>query len=286
MKVIHPTAVIDPGAQLGDCVEIGPHCYVGSQVVLGEGSRLSHNVSLYGKTVIGRNNEFFPGCVIGATPQDLKYKGTPTELFIGDDNTFREQVTVHPGTEVGGGVTRIGNHNRILIGVHIGHDVQMGNNCVVTNAVQIAGHCRMEDCCHVGGMTGFQSFVTIGRYSYVAAMSRVTVDVPPYLVMHGYDLAVRGVNEKALKGRWGFPDEQVERLRAAYRALWGRSNGGRVALSERIAAFEAKGQHGEHVRYLLDSVNRSLHQGVYGRYLESLRRDTPQDRRRFYDESK
>jgi UDP-N-acetylglucosamine acyltransferase len=285
MTVIHPTAVIDPGAQLGECVEVGPHCYIGPKVVLGEGCRLLHNVSLYGKTTIGRNNEFYPGCVIGASPQDLKYRGMETQLAIGDDNAFREHVTVHPGTEVGGGLTRIGNHDRILIGVHVAHDVHMGNDCVVTNAVQIAGHCHIEDRCHIGGMTGIQSFATIGRYAYVAAMARISVDVPPYMIVHGQGLEVRGINEKALKGRWGFAADQIERLRAAYKVLWGRSHGGK-ALAERISVLEAEGVHGEHVQYLVDAVKRSLFQGVYGRYLESLRRDTPEDRRRFYAESK
>lgn len=284
MSVIHPTAVIDPGAQLGDCVEIGPHCYIGPKAVLGEGCRLLHNVSVYGKTTIGCGNEFYPGCVIGASPQDLKYKGAETQLFIGDNNVFREHVTIHPGTEIGGGVTRIGNHNRVLIGVHVAHDVHMGNDCVITNAVQVAGHCSIEDRCHIGGMTGIQSFATIGRHSYVAAMSRVSVDVPPYLIVHGYDLDVRGVNEKALKGRWGFEDEQINRLWMAYKALWGRSNGSK-ALSDRIAILEGQGPHDEHVQFLLDSVKRSLYQGVYGRYLESLRRDTAADRKQFYDQA-
>jgi UDP-N-acetylglucosamine acyltransferase len=285
MNVIHPTAVIDPGAQLGDDVHVGPHCYISAGVTLGDGCRLLHNVSVLGKTIAGRRNEFYPGCVIGATPQDLKYKGTPTELVIGDDNVFREQVTIHPGTEVGGGMTRIGNHNRVLIGVHVAHDVQMGNHCVITNAVQIAGHCLVEDCCHIGGMTGIQSFVTIGRHAYIAAMSRISVDVPPSLIVHGYDLEVRGVNEKGLKGRWCFTEEQVTRLWAAYKVLFGRNGGSKMALSERIAALEEKGPHDEHVQYLLDSIKRSVLQGVYGRYLESMRRDTAADRREFYDEA-
>ncbi len=285
MNVIHPTAVIDHSAQLGDDIEVAPHCYIGPRVVLGDGCRLLHNVSIHGRTTIGRHNEFYPGCVIGATPQDLKYRGEETELFIGDDNVFREHVTIHPGTEVGGGVTRIGNHNRILVHVHIGHDVLMGNDCVVTNAVQVAGHCSIEDRCHIGGMTGLQSFVTIGRHAYVAAMSRVTVDVPPYLIVHGYDLEVRGVNEKALRGRWCFTEDQVRTLWAAYKVLFGRG-GGKRALSERLGKLERQGPHDEHVQYLIESIRRSVLHGVYGRYLESMRHDTPADRRRFYDEAR
>ncbi len=286
MNVIHPTAVIDPGAQLGDHIQVGPLCYIGPKVFLGDGCRLLHNVSICGKTIIGQRNEFYPGCAIGESPQDLKYKGTDTDLFIGDDNVFREQVTIHPGTEVGGGVTRIGHHNRILIGVHIAHDVMMGSNCVITNAVQVAGHCYIEDRCHIGGMSGLQSFVTVGRHAYVAAMSRITVDVPPYLVVHGYDLEVRGVNEKGLKSRWCFTDEQVKQLWAAYKVLFGRNGSTKMAISQRVALLEEKGPHGEHVQYLLESVRRSVLYGVYGRYLESMRRDTPDDRRRFYEESK
>lgn len=283
MSVIHPTAVIDPGARLGENVEIGPHCYVGPKVVLGDGCRLLHNVSFYGRTVVGRNNEFYPGSVIGAAPQDLKYKGGETDLFIGDDNVFREQVTVHPGTEVGGNVTRIGNHNLMCVGVHIGHDVHLGNDCVITNFVQVAGHILIEDRCHIGGMTGIQSFVTIGRHAYVAAMSRVTLDVPPYMIVQGYDLEVRGVNVKGIRNRWGFSEEHVESLWAAYRVLFGKNGG--CPLAERIALLEAKGPHDEHVAYLLESVKRSFRHGIYGRYLESLRQDSPADRQAFYQQA-
>lgn len=285
MSVIHPTAVVDPGAQLGEGVEIGPHCYISAKVVLGDHCRLLHNVSLFGNTTIGCRNELYPGCVIGAVPQDLKYNGGQTELRIGDDNILREHVTIHPGTEVGGGLTTIGNHNRLLIGVHVAHDVHMGSHCVLTNGVQIAGHCSIEDRCHIGGMTGVQSFATIGRYAYIGGLTRVIVDVPPYMIVQGYDPRVRGVNEKALKSRWHLPDDQVEQLWVAYRTLFGK-NGGSRNLADRLTEVEAKGPWGEHVKYLLDSVKRSLFQGVYGRYLESLRRDTPQDRKRFYEESK
>jgi UDP-N-acetylglucosamine acyltransferase len=167
--------------------------------------------------------------------------------------------------------------------VHIAHDVHMASHCVVTNAVQIAGHCNIEDRCHIGGMSGLQSFVTVGRHAYVAAMSRISVDVPPYLIVHGYDPEVRGVNEKGLKGRWCFTDDQVARLWAAYKVLFGRN--GKGALSERIAVLEEQGPHDEHVQYLLDSVKRSVLQGVYGRYLESMRRDTAADRREFYEQA-
>ena len=262
MNVIHPTAVIDPGAQLGDDIQVGPHCYIGPRVVLGDGCRLLHNVSIIGRTVVGRRNEFYPGCVIGASPQDLKYKGTETELLIGDDNVFREQVTIHPGTEVGGGVTSIDHHNRICIGVHIAHDVHMGSHCVVTNAVQIAGHCNIEDRCHIGGMSGLQSFVTVGRHAYVAAMSRITVDVPPYLIVHGYDPEVRGVNEKGLKGRWCFTEEQIARLWAAYKVLFAAM--ARALSLSGSPSWRRRDPHDEHVQYLLDSVRRSVLQGVYG----------------------
>ncbi len=285
MNVIHPTAVIDRGAELGDDVEVGPHCYIGPKAVLGDGCRLLHNVSILGVTTIGARNEFYPGCVIGASPQDLKYKGTETDLVIGNDNVFREHVTVHPGTEIGSGTTQIADHNRFLIGVHIAHDVQVGSHCVITNMVQIAGHCLIEDCCHIGGLTGLQSFTTIGRYAYITAMTRLGVDAPPYMVMYGYEPDVRGVNEKALKNRWRFSHEQVDRLWAAYKVLFSRT-GGKGAICERIAALEAQGPHDEHVQYLLDSVKRSVQQGVYGRYLESKRRDTPEDRRAFYSDAR
>jgi len=285
MNRIHPTAVVDPKAELGESVEIGPHCYVGPGVVLGDGCRLMHNVTIIGNTQIGSENVFFPGAVIGAEPQDLKYKGTATQLIIGKGNVFREHVTVHTGTEVAGGVTRIGDHNRFLVGVHVAHDAQIGSHCVIANNVQIAGHCCIEDRVHLGGLVGMHHFVTIGRCAYIAGMARLTIDAPPFMVMHGYPAQVRGVNVQGLQ-RWGFSEEEIQQLRNAYKVLFSRKAGDPATLAKRIAALESNGELDGNVRYLVEFVKRSLQRGIYGRYRESLRRDTAEDRQAFYSEAR
>jgi UDP-N-acetylglucosamine acyltransferase len=277
MTRIDKSALVSPGAEMGSEVVIGPFCVIGPEAVLGDGCRLHNNVTMMGHTVVGRNNEFFPNTVIGAPPQDLKYKGGPTRVEIGDGNVFREMVTVHAGTELGGG-----DHNRLLVGVHLAHDTSVGDNCVIANQVQLAGHVHVEDCCHVGGLSAFHHFVTVGRYSYVGGMSRVTVDVPPYTKVAGYRARVRGVNTEGLK-RWGLSTNEIRRIRRTCTALFGRrtdGNGG--SLLERLEAVENNGDLTPHERYLCDFVRRSLCDGVYGRHLETKRRDSDKDRESYY----
>ena len=282
MTEIHPQACLDEKARLGEDVRVGPFCVVGPDVELGDRCVLHNNVTVTGKTRIGAGNEFFAGAVIGTCPQDLKYKGSATELHVGEENIFRECVTVHTGTEVAGGVTRIGSHNRLLVGVHLAHDTEVGNDCVIANSVQLAGHVRIEDCCHIGGVAAFHHFVTVGRYSYVGGMARVTVDVPPYMIMQGYPARVRGVNFNGL-GRWGIDESSISSLKNAYRLLFSRKPDDAFSnLLERVDQIESNGKLDEHTRYLCEFLRRSTREGVYGRYLESKRTDSSDDRRTFY----
>lgn len=282
--MIHASAYIDPQAVIGRNVTIGPFSYVGPGVKLGDDCILHNNVTITGQTVCGRANEFFPGAAIGTAPQDLKYKGGPTRLEIGDDNVFRECVTVHTGTEVGGGVTRVGSHNRFLVGVHIAHDVSVGNDCIVSNYTQLAGHARLEDKVTIGGMSGVHHFATIGMLTYVAGMSRVGVDAPPFMIVEGFPAEVRGFNKKGMQ-RWGYSEQQILAVQEAYKVLFSnraRERGG--SMLERLAALENQtGLNGE-VGYLCASIRRTLVEGVYGRYLEASRRDTDADRRGYYGE--
>ncbi|MFQ6047912.1 MAG: acyl-ACP--UDP-N-acetylglucosamine O-acyltransferase [Phycisphaerae bacterium] len=282
MRSIHPAACVDSRAELGDDVQIGPHCYVGPDVTIGDGCKLHHNVTVVGKTVLGNNNELLPGVVLGTPPQDLKYRGGLTSLVIGDDNVFREHVTAHPGTELGGAITRIGNHNRFLVATHVAHDVTVGSHCILANGVQIAGHCHIEDCVTIGGMVGLHHFCTIGKHSYVAGLTRVTVDAPPFMIFAGYAGRVRGVNVNGMS-RWGFDQQSIDRLRWAYKLLFSRrAQAEGNNLLEKIAYIESNGQLDENLEYLLAFLKRSIIDGVYGRYRESLRRDTIDDRARFY----
>lgn len=284
MLDIHPTSVVDRSAVLGADVVVGPNCYVGPQVVLGDGCRLHNNVTITGNTRIGVGNVFFPGCVIGADPQDLKYRGTDTQVLIGDDNIFREHVTVHTGTEVAGGVTSIGNGNRFLVGSHLAHDIHIGNQCILANYVQLAGHVCVEDRVTMGGIIGVHHFVTIGTLSYIAGMTRVTSDVPPFMIFAGAPARVRGFNSEGMS-RWNFDDERIHRMREVYKILFSRravAEGGNII--EKVAAIESNGQLNEDVRYLCEFIRRSTRDGVFGRYLESKRMDTDEDRKQFYEE--
>ncbi len=286
MNRIHPTAVVDPKAELGDEVEIGPLCYVGPQVRLGDGCTLGPRVTLLGPSEFGPRNAFYPGCVLGAAPQDLKYKGGPTHLVVGTDNIFREHVTAHRGTEVdaqSGGLTRIGNHNLIMVGVHVAHDVILGDHLIVANGVQFGGHIVVEDCAVIGGVVALHQFVTVGRHSYVTGMARIVHDVPPYMKVHGYDQAVRGVNVEGLR-RWRIPAESIGKIRHAARLLYAR-RGEHSALRTReaLTEIEVNGLMGdEHVRYLVEFLRRKLETGIFGRVRESHRADRQLDRGEFY----
>lgn len=280
--MIHETAYVDKGAQLGQRVTVGPHCYVGPDVVLGDDCVLHHNVTLTGQTACGANNVFFPQVVVGAAPQDLKYKGEPTRVEIGDDNVFRENVTVHAGTEVGGWVTIIGSHNRFLVGVHIAHDARVDDACVLSNYVQLAGHVHLESRVTIGGLVGIHHFTTIGTLAYIGGLTRIVADVPPFMIVEGNPSRVRSFNDTGMR-RWGFTDEQIRGVRDAYRILFGaraEEHGG--SMSERLSVVEGRSEANGEVGYLCASIRRSLRDGKYGRHLESLRQDSVADLRSFY----
>ncbi|MCL2329984.1 MAG: acyl-ACP--UDP-N-acetylglucosamine O-acyltransferase [Phycisphaerae bacterium] len=278
--MIHPSAYVDKTAELGQGVKIGPHCFVGPHSVLGDDCELRNNVTIGAHTTIGRQNVFFAGTVVGEDPQDLKFKGQITRLIVGDDNVFRECVTVNRGTEVAGGITQIGSHNRFMAYVHIAHDVVVGNGCILSNAVQLAGHVHLEDCVTMGGIIGIHHFTTIGRLAYVGGMTRIVADVPPFMIVEGNPSRIRGFNERGME-RWGSAAEQIAAVRDAYRMLFGKKSDQYGSLLERVAIVE-QGVLTDDVRYLCNSIRNSLDHGVYGRHLERLRRDTNADRQAFY----
>lgn len=286
MSTIHPTADVHPRAELGADVDVGPYCYVGPDVRLGDGCRLVARVTLLGPAEFGRGNIFYPGAVLGCAPQDLKYKGGPTRVVAGDENIFREHVTVHRGTEVdhlSAGVTRIGNRNLVMVGAHIAHDCDLASNCIIANTVQIAGHVRIEDGVVIGGATAMHHFVTVGRYAYVGGMTRITHDVPPYLKVTGYNQIVRGVNVEGMR-RWRFAPESVRAVRIAGRLLYARrAEGSPLRTVEAFRAIETDGLiQDEHVRYLVAFLKRKLEVGVFGRVREHFRLDNDADRAKFY----
>jgi UDP-N-acetylglucosamine acyltransferase len=223
--------------------------------------------------------------VIGVPPQDLKYHGGETRVEIGDGNSFRENVTVHAGTEVGGGTTRIGDHNRFLVGVHIAHDTAIGNDCILSNYVQLAGHVHLEDRVTMGGLIGVHHFTTIGTVAYIGGLTRIVADVPPYMIIEGNPSRVRGFNETGMR-RWGFGDSQIKSIREAYRMLFGpRADQFGPSMLDRLDRLEARFDMNGEVRHLCESVRSSLKDGVYGRRLERIRQDSDADRQAFYGNS-
>jgi len=280
--MVHPTAVIEKGAQLGENVQVGPHCYIGPYVVLGDGCALRNSVTLVGRTTVGPNCVFFTNSVIGEIPQDLKFKGGETELIIGEDNHFRESVTVHAGTELGGGVTRIGSHNRFLVGVHLAHDARIGNHVVMSNNVQIAGHVHIEDFVTMGGMAGVHHFATVGRHAMLGGLTRITTDAPPYMVSTGYDSEVRGVNTEGLK-RCGLSADDIDAISRAYKMLYGKRSNREIPFTKRLEELHSSNGHNTHVQYLCEFVKRALTVGKRGRYLESLRSDSPADSSAYFE---
>jgi len=250
---IHPTALIADGAKLAENVKIGPYCVIGEHVSLGEGSELISHVVIGGRTTIGKGNRFFPFSAIGMEPQDLKYHGEPSTVQIGDNNTFRENVTVNCGTEGGGMVTSLGNNNLLMAYVHIAHDCHIGNEVVMANCATLAGHITINDGAIIGGMSAIHQFVRIGRFSMIGGMSGITKDVPPFcLTAGGYRSGLVGLNTIGLKRR-KFSLEEIARLKQAYRILLQGSG----KMNDKIALAEQELDDTPIIRELLDFVRQA-----------------------------
>lgn len=215
---IHPTAIIEPGARLGEGVKIGPFCCIGPQVVLGDGVELKSHVVISGDTQIGPGTRIFPFAVIGEIPQDVKFKGEAAQLIIGAGNTIREHVTMNPGTEGGGGLTRVGDDCHFLAGSHVAHDAIVGDRVIVVNQSAIAGHCIIEDDVIIGGLCGIHQFVRIGQGAIIGALSMVTNDVIPYGLVQGPRGELDGLNLVGLKRR-GVARADITALRVAFQTL-------------------------------------------------------------------
>ena len=201
--MIHPTAIISPGAQIGADVEIGPYSVIGERVSIGDGTRIGPHVVLQGPTTIGKKNQFFQFCSIGEIPQDLKFNMEDTELIIGDNNTFREFITINRGTAGGGGRTVIGSNCLLMAYTHVAHDCLIGNGVIMANNASLAGHIRIDDHAIIGGLSGIHQFVHIGSYAMIGGLSGVSKDVPPFTLAVGQRAILHGLNLTGLK-RHGF----------------------------------------------------------------------------------
>jgi len=273
---IHPTAIVDSSAKIGRDVQIGPYSIVGANVTLGDGCKLHHHAIVEGYTKLGEGCEVYPQAVLGMQPQDLKFAGEKTTLTVGENNVFREMVTIHPGTGNGGGETTIGDNNLFLIGVHIAHDCRIGSRCVFANYVQLAGHIHIADNVNIGGHTAVHHFVSIGRHAFVGGMTRVTADVPPFVILvaaRGTRSEVRMINGVGLQ-RSKFSTEQINALKGAFMKLFSRrARMTATPIRDRVERILLSSDLNPCVRELCEFLMRSFEHGRHGRYLESLRGD-------------
>jgi UDP-N-acetylglucosamine acyltransferase len=210
---------VEHGARISDTAVVGPYCVIGPDVEIGPGTRLSNGVTIQGITRIGRDNVISPYAVIGTAPQDLKYKGGDTRVVIGDRNTIREYVTVNLGTEKGGGVTSVGDDNLLMCTCHIAHDCHVGNGCIISNAVLLAGHITIGNNAVLSGAVALHHFVRVGECAFIGGMSRVVMDVPPFLLTEGDPAEARTVNVVGLR-RQGFSAERIAALDDAFKEIF------------------------------------------------------------------
>ena len=252
---IHPSAVVSPDATLGHDVRIGPHAVIGPDVVLGPGCVVGSSVLIEGRTIIGRNNQFFHGAAIGSIPQDLKYRGEDSSVEIGNNNVFREYCTVHLATGDNES-TRIGNDSLVMAYVHIAHNCHIHNDVVIANAVNLAGHVEVEDHAIIGGMTPVHQFVRVGSFAFVGGASRLSQDVPPFIKVAGNPIEVAGVNSIGLK-RHNFSDDELMNLKKAYRLLY-RSGLNVSQALERIASDCRLTKHTEDLMAFIRRSERGI----------------------------
>ncbi|MEH3086769.1 MAG: acyl-ACP--UDP-N-acetylglucosamine O-acyltransferase [Xylophilus ampelinus] len=248
---IHPTALVDPQARIDPAASVGPYSIVGPHVAIGAGTSVGAHCVIDGHTTIGRDNAIFAFNSIGAVPQDKKYAGEPTELVIGDRNTIREFCTFNLGVPQAGGVTRVGDDNWIMAYTHIAHDCHVGSHTTLANNTTLAGHVHLGDWVTVGGLTGIHQFVKVGAHAMVGFASAVSQDVPPFMLVDGNPLAVRGFNLVGLRRR-GFSAERIAAVKQMHRLLYRQGRTLDDARSEIAALAQAAPEAAEDVRLMGD----------------------------------
>ncbi|MFO9558388.1 acyl-ACP--UDP-N-acetylglucosamine O-acyltransferase [Legionella pneumophila serogroup 1] len=251
-QLIHPTALISPYAKIGPNVSIGPYSIIGDNVSIGQGTTIGSHVSIQGWTQIGEDNQIETGAIIGAVPQDLKFAGEKSTVFIGNNNIIREYVTINRGTAGGGGETHVGNHNLIMTSVHVAHDVQMGNNNIIANAVAIGGHVVIDDWVTIGALCGIHQFVQLGRMSMIGAQSKITKDVLPYTLVSGNPPKRFGINVERLR-RNGYSSSERIDIQRAYKILFQEGQ----TLTDTIEMLKKKFQKSMDVNYILKFLENS-----------------------------
>jgi UDP-N-acetylglucosamine acyltransferase len=269
MTKIHPTAIIDPSATVADSAVIGPYCVIGPDVTIGEDCVLHQQVCFQALTTCGRENIFYPFSVIGADPQDRKFKGEHSTCTIGDRNVVREHVTIHRGTQNGGGITRVGSDNLIMVASHVAHDCLLGDHITLANQVMLAGHVYIEDGANIGGGVGIHHFATVGTCAFVGGLARISKDVPPFMVVEGNPAEVRNINSIGMARR-GFAPDHIAAVKDAFKRLY-RDNGS-SSMNEKLATLRETYAGIPAVVHLCNALDASA-DGVYGRAREVERRD-------------
>ena len=248
--MIHQTAIIDKNAQISDNVEIGPYSTIGPNVIIHENVKIQSHVNITGFTTIGKDNKIYPFASIGNDPQDMKYNGEKTELVIGDKNTIREYTTINPGTLQGGGVTKVGNNNLIMIGAHIAHDCIIGNNIVIANNAAIAGHAEIQDYVILGGNCGVHQFTRIGKMAMIGGMTGVSRDVIPYGLSTGNRNVLNGVNLVGLR-RVKTPNKEIIGLSETYKEIFKTEN-----LNENLEKLDLNVRKNPLVDEVIEFINK------------------------------
>ena len=252
MAQIHPTAIVADGAQIADDAIIGPYCTVSSETVIGSGTELISHVVIDGNTTLGKNNRISPFAVLGGRTQDLKFSGGNPGVKIGDNNTIREYVTINAATN-DGEFTTVGNDCLILAYSHIAHCCHIGNGVVIVNACQIAGHVVIEDMATIEGSVGIVQFMRVGAMAYIGAMSKITKDVPPYMIAHGDPIQVRSFNRIGMERR-GISEEGRKAVKEAYRILYRKED---LNAAEALNKIEAEVEQTAEIKHLLEFCRAS-----------------------------
>lgn len=250
---IHPTAIIDSAAEIDSEAEIGPYTIISGEVRIGPGTIIGPHTTIEGAVSIGKNCRIFQFVTIGAPPQDLKYKGGKTAVEIGNENIIREYVTIHRGTEAGGGVTRIGDKNFFMAYTHIAHDCRIGNHIIFANGATLGGHVEIQDHVVISGLVAVQQFSRVGCYCFIGGKTGIIKDIPPYVIASGDRARLYGINKIGLK-RHNFAPETIEALKAAYRMVIRSSS---MTLMESVQAAEREAPQIPEVRYFLDFIKNS-----------------------------
>lgn len=257
MTKIHPTAIVEDGAQIGADVEIGPYCMVGPNVILGDGVRLIGQLAVDGHTTLGEGCTVYPFASIGHPPQHLGYHGEATKLLIGKNNTIREHVTMNPGTVQGRGETNIGDNGLFMAASHVAHDCNVGNNVIFANNASLGGHVKVGDFVFLGGLAAVHQYTRIGRYSFVGGMAALDADLIPYGSCMGNRAVLGGLNIIGMRRR-KLSRETIHALRASYRMLFAPEGSMQERIEDVLELFSAHDEVKEIVEFIQNSSNRPL----------------------------